>query len=87
MRYTLRNQEKIKSHFEPYGEETLNRINESLKNAFSSNDIENYIDNWENEPYPILCIDDIGHSFNMIAFYVLKKQYDVYNLAFKEFIG
>lgn len=37
--------------------------------------------------YPVLSINDAGHSFNLIAFYVLKKQYDVYKLAFKEFIG
>lgn len=88
MRFALRNQEKIKAHFEPNGDEILNRIKESLKNAFSSyDDIEKYIDDLENEPYPILCIEDVGHSFNMIAFYVIKKKYDVYNLAFKEFIG
>lgn len=87
MRFALRNQEKIKKHFEPNGEEILNRIKESLNNAFSSNNIEKYISIWENEPYPILCIDDAGHSFNQIAFYVIKKQYDIYHLAFKEFIG
>lgn len=87
MRWSLRNQKKIKSYFEPHGEEILQRIIKSLDMAFLSNNIDNFISNWENEPYPVLCIDDAGHSFNMIAFYVLKKQYDVYNLAFKEFIG
>lgn len=87
MRFALRNQEKIKAYFEPNGDEMLNRIKESLQIAFASGNVEQNISNWENEPYPILCINDAGHSFNMIAFYVLKKQYDVYKLAFKEFIG
>lgn len=87
MRFVLRNQSKIKAYYEPNGEEILNRIKESLNNAFASNNIEKYISNWDNEPYPVLCIDDAGHSFNQIAFYVIKKQYDIYYLAFKEFIG
>lgn len=87
MRWSLRNQWKIKKYFEPHGEEILNRIKNSLDNAFSSLIIDECIDIIENEPYPVLCINDAGHTFNMIAFYVISKKYDVYNLAFKEFIG
>lgn len=87
MRWSLRNQWKIKEYFEPYGDEMLNRIKKSLNDAFSNKNIDSYIDNIENEPYPVLCINDAEHSFNMIAFYVISKKYDVYNLAFKEFIG
>lgn len=88
MRWSLRNKDKIKKHFEPNGDEILNRLEKSLNEAFLRyKNIDVYIDNIENEPYPVLCIDDAEHSFNMIAFYVISKKYDVYNLAFKEFIG
>lgn len=88
MRWALRNQDKIKEHFEPDGDEMLERLKKSLRNAFSTyENIEECIKDWENEPYPVLCIEDAGHTFNMVAFYVIRKQYDVYTLAFKEFIG
>lgn len=56
MRWALRNQEKIKAHFEPYGDEILERIKESLNQAFTSKDVEKHIDKIENEPYPILYV-------------------------------
>lgn len=88
MRWSLRNIDKIKKYFEPHGEEILNRLEQSLNEAFLRyKNIDACIDNVENEPYPVLFIDDAGHSFNMVSFYVVSKQYDVYNLAFKEFIG
>lgn len=87
MRWALRNQDRIKAHFEPYGDEILERIKESLEQAFKSDDIEKHIDKAENEPYPILDVNDVGHSFGTILFYVIKKTYDVYLLAFKEFIS
>lgn len=87
MRWALRNQEKIKAHFEPYGDEILERIKGSLNQAFMSKDVEKHIDKVDNEPYPILDVNDVGHTFGCILFYVIKKTYDVYLLAFKEFVS
>ena len=36
MRFALRKQDKIKAHFEPHGDEMLNRIKESLTRYFSA---------------------------------------------------
>lgn len=88
MRWALRRQDKIKAAFEPKGDEILTRIKKSLADAFANyKDIEQHIETVDGEPYPLLCIDDAGHTFNMIVFYVVRKQYDVYTLAFKEFVG
>ena len=86
MRLVLRNQEKIK---EAFGEDLLQRILKSVEQGLKlyGNDIDKEIETEEGHPYPLLTLDDADHSFNVIAFYVVKKQYDVYTLAFKEFIG
>lgn len=86
MRYVLRNQERIKNAL---GEELLQRILGSLKHGFEQygSDIEKEIETVEGHPYPLLTLNDAGHSFNVIVFYLVKKQYDVYTLAFKEFVG
>lgn len=86
MRWALRNQQKIR---EQLGESLLERMQQSLKFAFDKygDNISCYITEWENEPYPVLVVDDAGHSFNVVSFYVVRKMYDVYMLAFKEFIG
>lgn len=84
-RFALRKQEKIKKEL---GDDLLKRMVDSLKKAFSTySNIDDHIELWEGEPYPILTIDDSGHTSNMVAFYVIKKKFDVYTLAFKEFIG
>jgi len=36
--------------------------------------------------YPLLIIGELRHATNMIAFYIIDIKYDVYRLAFKEFI-
>jgi len=88
MRYALRNQSKIKAHFEPNGQEILDRILKSLDSHFNKYQTIELIDQ---EPvrldYPLLFINDEGHSCAMIAFHVLEIKYDIYRLAFKEFIG
>lgn len=86
MRYALRNQEKIKSAL---GEDLLLRILDSLKQGFElwGDNIDKQIESVEGHPNPLLTLDDAQHSSNVIAFYVVKKQYNVYTLAFKEFIG
>lgn len=87
MRYALRNQEKIKSHFEPNGDEMLNRIKDSLKrffeNAKNKEDVEKNIGiSGIAGKYPVLSINDVENENRMIDFYVLGFQYDVYKLAF-----
>lgn len=85
MRYALRNQQKIK---EALGDDLLVRIKQSLKEAFAIyKDIEQHITPVEGEPFPILMVGDSGNTSNMVAFYVIKRKWDVYTLAFKEFIG
>lgn len=82
-RYALRNQQKIK---EVYGTSVLERMKVSLDTYFKADDIKP--EEWEtNEPYPIISIDDKGHSFGLICFYVTSVVYDVYHLAFKEFVS
>ena len=80
-RYALRNQEKIKNEL---GEDILKRIIKSLDVGFEKPLL---IREYEGERYPILTVNDAGHSVNILDFYVIGKEYDVYKLAFKEFIG
>lgn len=61
----------------------LQRITQSLDAAFKKGDIE--IE--PGEPYPLLVVNDVGHTFGIIIFYVVGRMYDVYKLAFKEFIN
>lgn len=82
-RYALRNQHKIKA---AYSQATLNRIIKSLDEYFiEGKKIE--IKNIDGDPYPVIWINDIGHTCGLIIFYVTKKIWNVYNLAFKEFIN
>lgn len=85
MRYALRNQDKIRNAL---GEDLLLRLLESLKQGFElwGDNIDKQIESVEGHPYPLLTLDDAQHSSNAVAFYVVKKQFDVYTLAFKEFI-
>lgn len=95
MRWTLRNQDKIKSHFEPNGDEILSRIKESLTRFFAADrsefpeglrDIEDDFNHYPGDPYPTIAVNDVGDPDRMIEFYVTGQQYDVYHLAFKGFI-
>lgn len=94
MRFALRKQDKIKAHFEPHGDEMLNRIKESLTRYFSADrsdfpeglrDIESDYNQLPGGPYPTIAINDTGNPERMIEFYVTGKQYDVYHVAFKGF--
>lgn len=93
-RFALRKQDKIKAHFEPNGDEMLNRIKESLTRYFSADrsdfpeglrDIESDYNQLPGEPYPTIAINDAGNPERMVEFYVTGKQYDVYHVAFKGF--
>lgn len=89
MRYALRNQQKIKAHFEPHGQEILDRIIMSLNLHFEKEDpITEHADKLEpGEHYRTLIINDEGHTCACISFYILEIKYDVCRLAFNEFIG
>ena len=87
MMWTLRNKHKIKAHFEPWGDEILARIENSLDETFTADNEKLDIEKVDGEPYPILTVNDTGHSFGIIMFYVVKEMYGVYLLAFKEFVS
>ncbi len=82
MRYSLRKQEKIKAKL---GEDFLKYIIKSLNEYFSyDKDPNDDINPIVGEIYPTLMINDIESESRMIAFYIISKKYDVYNLAFKD---
>lgn len=83
MRYALRNKDKIKAHFEPWGKQMLQRITQSLDAAFKAGTY----DIKQAKPYEVLTVNDTGHTCGIIVFYVIGRMYDVYKLAFKEFIN
>lgn len=90
MRYSLRNQHKIKAHFAPNGEEMLKRITDSLDNFFnisqfliSRKGLEYFIQpQIPGELYPRLSVNDVGSENRMIDFYVVSLTFDVMRLAF-----
>ena len=85
MRFALRKQQKIKVAF---SEKTLNRILDSLTQYFKYiQTIETDIKQDPNSKYNLLAINDIGHTCGIVVFYIISTRYDVYNLAFKEFIN
>lgn len=81
MRYILRNQNKIGAAL---GSLVLHRIIKSLNVGFKEG-VEFH--RCHGDEYDSVLINDIGHTVNMIAFYVIRKTFDTYTLAFKEFIG
>ena len=82
MRYTLRNQKKIELAYPG----TIERILSSLDTYFSKHLDLRDSEFIGNEEFRTLIIPDIGHSVNMIAFYIISKKFDIYNLAFKSFL-
>jgi hypothetical protein len=90
MRYALRNQDKIKAHYEPHGSEILNRILDSLNKHFKLEDpISEHVSDemLPEEKYRTLIINDTGHTCACISFYIIEIKFDVCRLAFIEFIG
>jgi hypothetical protein len=83
-RYSLRNQDKIQAHFD---KKTLERILSSLTAYFDKGVNAEDINVITGGTYALLCINDIEHTSGIIMFHIISKTYDVYNLAFKEFIN
>ena len=83
MRYTLRNKTKIVA---AYDLTLYNRMTKSLDKHFADYKEIEAIE-IEGDDYKTILVDDIGHTVNMFAFYLIRKTFDVYNLAFKESIG
>lgn len=83
MRYALRNRHKL---YEAYGDEALKRITESLNAHFKEHAIIQF-EVLADDKYPTMSIDDKGHTCGLILFYVIKTNFDVINLAFREFIN
>jgi len=81
MRYALRNQQKIDKAYPGM----ITRILDSLKKYFDEHEAIEVYDS--GDEFPLIFVSDVGHTVNVIAFYVLEIKFDVYRLAFKEFIG
>ena len=84
MRYALRNQDKIATH---YGEDYLKQhLLASLDDFFRMVDEDAMNDYWVintiEYKYPILRINDLADSNAMVEFAVVGRQFDVLKLAF-----
>ena len=78
----LRNKDKIKAVL---GDEKLNRIKDSINALKNSNkDIEP--EKIEGSKYDLIIIDDVSGIDSMIVFYVIESKFNIYKIAFKEFI-
>ncbi len=83
MRYILRNEKKIEK---AYDKIMLHRINASLRDHFDKAKELDLV-RCHGDDYETLIINDIDHTVNVIAFFIISKRFDVYTLEFKEFIG
>jgi len=78
----LRNQHKIRAVL---GDEKLDIIKGSIEVVMNSDkDIEPQ--QIEGSKYDIIMIDDASGINSMIVFYIVKTDFNIYTLAFKEFI-
>lgn len=85
-RYALRNKDKIKAHFEPKGQEVLNSIIKALNEHFENTELENFqfIDGGVSK---FKCLQITCKSHKAIKFHVIEVKFDVFRLAFKEFVN
>jgi hypothetical protein len=78
----LRNQHKIKAAL---GDEKLEMIKGSIEVVMDSDkDLEPQ--KIEGSQYDIIMIDDASGENSMIVFYIVRTDFNIYTLAFKEFI-
>lgn len=80
MRYALRNQQKIESVYPGTNKRILNSLTAHFEAMNEIVPIES------GEQYPIIIIEDTSKNNGMISFYIISILWDVYTLAFKEFI-
>jgi hypothetical protein len=80
MRYSLRNQHKIKERLgEPFLNCLIQSLNEHFKKHTKIEEIE-----YEKEPYKIIWVNNIQpKTDSTFELYVISKTFDVYNLAYK----
>lgn len=78
----LRNQHKIEAVL---GASMLNRMKDSIQSFMDSeNDlIEEQI---EGSKYSVIMIEDVSGINSIIVFYIIKAEFSIYTIAFKEFI-
>lgn len=77
MRFALRKQKVIK---EKLGEQVLTELLESLKKHFKENAT---IDELQTGTLPMIKVKSIKNNANIISFFVTKKKWDVFHLAYK----
>ena len=82
MRYALRNQHKIKSHFGQQGDDVLVAILRSLDEAPLD---EVRQERSPGDPYPRISVRNASNGSQRIDFYVVSVMYDVMTLAFVGF--
>lgn len=78
----LRNQHKIKAAL---GSKKLEIIKESIKSVMNS-DKELEPQEIDGAIYDIIMIDDISGENDLIVFYIVKSEFNICKIAFKEFI-
>lgn len=83
MRFALRNKKKI---IDAFDETYHNRMVASLKAHFIQNEtIEEHKN--DQDKYAITIVSDLENTDGMFIFYVIRKTYDVYLLAYKTFVS
>ena len=84
LRYSLRNQKKIADRL---GDEFLKWLLLSLNDYFNKN-VEPTEYKYGNEKCPIIHITNVQpHTDSTYELYIIKKTYNVYNLAYKSCMG
>lgn len=78
----LRNQDKIKAAL---GDKKLEIIKASIQSVMDS-DEEIEPQKIDGAPYDIMMIDDVSGEYDFVVFYIIKAEFSIYKIAFKEFI-
>lgn len=87
MKYYLIDQKKIECDFAPFDADIINRMLKSIDNTVIGDGKRVSFDILEGEPYPVLTVNDIGHTCGLICFYVVGIVYGTIILKYKEFIS
>ncbi len=84
MNYILRNQQRIADKI---GVDLLGRMVNSLDLHFDTSETILLEQNNKGDNYFQILVNDIGHTTNLISFYVVAIDHSTFTLAFNEFIG